>query len=284
MLTVHEFSLRKDQCSPQLVQRLTELSANVSRAGNVSFGFVEGDSRLRLAFEALEQFGLKPWRERWRYRLASEYFYTIRRDYSQSDLLSYEYLQLIGGRRYEGYLLEGVMTLHLPDRPVGAKAALTDTVAMVVSNNCAKALTDAALKHLVVKGVQYYDGWSPDGQCAGKLKPRLVDLSETDDERWFHVTSDFILPPVHENMELRDGQGSVERSAGVWPHEGHYSVPEITYARSDIEKSQPFDIGLTFERWYASHEDYRRLVVSRRFAAICLANGLELTFIPVHLV
>ncbi len=112
------------------------------------------------------------------------------------------------------------------------------------------------------------------------------DLPDNDDV-WWELTSDIVLPPLAPSMTLLHEDNTPFKGdfrKGCKRREGYYNHAELHYRRADIDAVGPFDLALTHEMFGGLPNQFDRLVVvSQRFYQACVKHRVKTGFIPVRI-
>lgn len=205
------------------------------------------------------------------------------REYSGEEIDNFEYVEFPilkmdqispdGGRRSEGSS-DKIVLFASEARAAGSRMiAVSDVTAFLVRDPIKRAIEAAGLR-----GVGFRDV-----AVVGKRGPAIVVQKE--DDRWWELTCDVVLPPMSPRAQLLNRKKQpVPRgtSDGVWVSDGLLFPPEPRYLRSDLAVVGPFDAARTHEAPRGSAHRDRPLIVSRAFRRIMEQFGVRIDWIPVH--
>jgi hypothetical protein len=218
---------------------------------------------------------------------ADELDIRTRREYTESDLQGYNYLEILAGPAWGGQVFEpgGPLELDIDGRMIRRDSCGVDFRIVVVQDQVKQALEDAGLEHVVFKPTILSDAFQPPFPVADR---RRVTWQEIGEPPWWELSSGVLLPRLAPGVELVDNNGDpfVEgTSKGCWMIEDLFDYPELHYMESDIRRVEPFDCGLTLELLGRNSREANRIrVISQRFYRTCRDRGFVLNCVPVHLV
>lgn len=278
---IHISGLFLNWNSKALMEQLWEIYSE-GRVGKVGHGFRayldSNDEHVQKILNCLTQHGLHPWPDGRPIQRGKEYKLKYFRQYdSIQDLASLPYVELFPGEDFigNGSSRNLAREYSMLDEPCSYEISMLCTpLAFIVAQRAREALDAANLIGLK---------WLP-----VKKEYKSADFGLIDEEDvWWELVSDIILPPVSPSMTLVTREFKPFRgdfSEGCLRREEFYVHPELHYRREDLEQFEAFDAAYTYEM-FAEHprNDNRAMVVSNKFYQVCKEHNLRTGFVPVRL-
>lgn len=249
---------------------------NLASYDRFDFTLPEDDPRAQALLECLARRGFRPW-NKLRKQQPDEFFMQIVRAYDASDFEQAAYLEprprfFFGHDAYPD--AQGVLEIRtdvlMGNRPPIGTAG--GGLWLLVSDGLKRQMEDAGLRHLVFGEVRFLQRRRPPQEC------------------YWYLTSDLTLPPLAPVYQLvnKQGEPTSEYEEAYAVREG-LSIPEALYRpierhyrAGDLEKVEPFDVGLAGGFVKQVDIDPKFIVVSNRFYRFCVAHDLEMDWIPVR--
>jgi hypothetical protein len=104
-------------------------------------------------------------------------------------------------------------------------------------------------------------------------------------EPWWELSSDLTLPPLSPTVKVvaQDGRPFIGyEKQNLEIREGHYMYPELHYLRREIERCDPFDLGLSYE--HLGKPPFQQMkVASQRLYRLFAEQKLKASWTPVRL-
>jgi len=271
-------SLQPSKASdPRAIQLLNEFPRSVANHAFLGFETEKNDPEVQHFLARAGEFGLRPWRDKSRpIDRLSKFSCDIYRTYDRTDLNNSRLLQMIVPYRDDmqiGYITDliRVQVPRLPRKIVfrvfnGRRPACGERL---------KCVLDAA----GLKGLRLDPGVR--ALYRGRAAP-VVEPYGPDEERWYALGSDVIMPPVGPPLIKFDHtfKNRVERNYAGDSNfrEDGFDDYELHYPKSEVDALGNFDAALMYEgRPDAS------LIVSRRFWLACDLNNIACEFKPVKI-
>jgi hypothetical protein len=234
------------------------------------------DTRVRKILERLRRTGVEPWTDRTRLpNRQSEFTLEYQRVYDAADLDVCEYLEIVAP------YVDGVWKRQADTALVLKEPTTEWDIVSVRRPNCYAAIGRAkqALEGTKLRNLSF--------RCARKQYESVdYDLYDEDDT-WWEMRSDALLPPVAPSMTLVHKDRTPfkgECRSGCLRTEGFYTHPELHYRREDIASMKAFDLAHTYEMFGELPDVYDRpLVASKRFYEVCKEHGIRTGWVPVRI-
>jgi hypothetical protein len=291
--------VRQNALANQQYQTLVSVYPNGKRPGGFVSMLPAGDPISEEILRLLRSFGKSP-RQPPNPYTESVFRLEYRRTYEKSDWEAVPFLQprpklLIdddSGRSMTNLIL--VQPKVLQRKITIAQASRP---AIIVSEDLKRTILDAGLRHSAFKPVGvigdpdegYGQSWYRLTTEEAREKAKSAKITRFAENLW-ELSSDFVLPALSDKCPLKYEDGTPfdgDYSKGCcFLREDLYQPSELHYRRNAISGLETFDLALTYESFGACFPVwswYRELVASQRFYQFCVAQKLNMRWVPVRI-
>ncbi len=278
-------SILRAHVDPQIFSALEKICPEGVRGdAKQSFGITleSADPRLSRIEETLKSAGLSPKKRYAGRRISreSEYSRIVHKEYFETDLRSFELLELVPSR-----LINVVYTeASLPCLDAGELTQLQrETDVLVLPNGeiaISKRIKD--LLERVPSPNAIFDNLGL-SQCYDDGDREALEWEDFLDQ-WWRLSSSAIMPPLSSVCDIvdQDGQSRSPGFKGQWYlRDGDLGRPELVYQRDSIAGGiEATDVALTLE---GDEALFKRIVVGQHIYERCIDAAVKAEWIPVHI-
>ncbi len=281
---VHISGLPSIHENSNLIAELRAIHPHGAKSNSFQLDLPEEDPRTTAVTEVLARHGCYPRTNDGHARdRAIEYFIDYYREYDDADLdgvaiirpSPWDTLPCRSGndRDAQGRIQIEFHKPHLPKIPIA-----NGDGSILVCEHVKQIIDSVNPKHLWFRETGLVAWWDE--------PPRQLEWASLDEEPWWEVMSDLLLPPMAPSMTLLDVNtfehlpcGTDQMCFARDPDEPRDREAQLHFCRNEVDRLGPFDAALTHEHIGSSHQ----LVFSGRVYRTLYDAGIQSRWIPCKL-